>query len=142
MALSVCSVAYSFLAMIQLLHQVPPPSTTHPATFVQDHLDELLHVAMSKPTEVLGDRIVLHTKVPYDLMIDSWNPRHGGCRRISSDIFSTARSFDTHIKATRVASTHCRLPSEMAQCTGRTTCEIVATSISSRSRTQELCGSE
>src|SRR5258707_9126905 len=97
-ALSVCSVWYSFLAMIQLLYYVPPPSTTHPTTFVQGHLDEPLQLAMSKPTEALGDRIVRHAKVPKDLMRDSWNPRCRGCRHIPSELLGSARSFDTHVK--------------------------------------------
>jgi hypothetical protein len=88
--------------------------------FVQDHLDELLRSAMSKPTEVLGNRIVRHAKVPKDLVRDSRNPRRGGCRRIRSDLLWTARPFDTRFKAARVASTHRCFLSEMAKRTGRT----------------------
>src|SRR6266436_6634345 len=74
-----CSVWYSLLAMIRLLRcSCAPPSTTHPTTFVQDHLDELLQLARSKPTKVLGDRIVRHPKVPKDLVRDSRDPRRGG----------------------------------------------------------------
>src|SRR5258708_31833535 len=77
-----------------------------PTTFVQDHLDELLQLAMPEPTEVLGDRIVRHAKVTKDLMRDLRNPRRGGRRRILSDLLWTARSLDTHLKTVQVASSH------------------------------------
>src|SRR5215831_3298222 len=112
--LSACSVWYSLLAMIQLLRHVPPPSTTRPTTFVQGHLDELLRLAVSKPTEVLGDRLVRHAKVLEDLMRDSRNPRCGGCRHIPSAPLVTARSFDSYVKTARVASTHHCFPSDIA----------------------------
>src|SRR5215471_8994423 len=120
--LSACSVWYSLLAMIQLLRHVPSPSTTHPTTFVQGHLDELLRLAVSKPTEVLGDRVVRHAKVLEDFMRDLRNPRCGGCRHIPSAPLETARPFDTHVetarvasvKTARVASTHHCFPSDIA----------------------------
>src|SRR5215470_6656149 len=74
--------------------------------FVQDHLDELLRSAISKPIEVLGNRIVRHAKVPKNLVRASRNPRRGGRRRIPSDPLWTARPFDTRFKTARVASAH------------------------------------
>src|SRR5262249_55384821 len=119
--LSICSVWYSFLAMIQLRRcSCAPPAATHPMAFVQDHLNQLLRSAMSKPTEVLGNRIVRHAKIPKDLVRDSRNPRRRGRRCISSDLLRTARPFDTRFKAARVASAHRCFPSEMAKRTGRT----------------------
>src|SRR6266481_4568411 len=107
---SVWSLWYSFLAMIQLpRYSCAPPATTHPTTFVQDHLDELLRSAMPKPTEVLDDGIVRHAKVPKDLVGDSRNPRRGRRRHILSDRLGTERSFDTHRRAVQVASSHCLL---------------------------------
>jgi hypothetical protein len=88
--------------------------------FAQDHLNELLRSAMSKPTEVLGNRIVRHAKVPKDLVRDSRNLRRRGPRRIRSDLLRAARPFDTPFETTRVASTHRCFPSEMAKRTGRT----------------------
>src|SRR5258708_14671443 len=104
---SVWSLWYSFLAMIQLpCYSCAPPATTHPTTFVQDHLDELLQSAMPKPTEVPDDGIVRHAKVPKDLARDSRNPRRGGRQYIVSDLLGTERSFDTHRIAVQVASRH------------------------------------
>src|SRR5262252_4563952 len=58
---------------------------------------------MSKPTEVLGDRIVRHAKVPKNLVRDSRNPRRGGRRRICSDLLRTTKPFDTRFKTVQVA---------------------------------------
>src|SRR5215471_7962195 len=86
--------------------------------FVQDHLNEPLRSAMSKSTEVLGDRIVRHAKVAKDLVRDSRDG--GGRRRIRYDLLRNARPFDTRCKTARVAFSHRCFPSELAKPTPRT----------------------
>jgi hypothetical protein len=105
---------------MQLLrYHVPAPPRTHPTAFVQDHLDDLLQLAMSKSTEVPRDGIVRHAEVPKDFVRDSRNPRRRRRRRTQSTLHRTARSFDTYVKVCRVVSTHRCFPSEFIRRTGR-----------------------
>jgi hypothetical protein len=47
------------LAIMQLLrHHVPPPFPTHLTPSVQDPLDDLFQLAMSKPTEISRDGVI------------------------------------------------------------------------------------